>query len=69
MHDIAKEEIERMKILEAIDQNKSMTVPEISEATGIDKLRLWRHILSLTQKLVLETAGEKDNYMIYQRRG
>ncbi len=68
MHDIAKEEIERMKIMEAVDKNKSMTVPEISEATGIDKLRLWRHILSLTQKLVLETAGEKDNYMIYQRR-
>ncbi|MHC1604834.1 MAG: hydrogenase iron-sulfur subunit [Candidatus Methanofastidiosia archaeon] len=68
MFDIAIEEIERAKIFQALEENSPLTVPEISEIVDIPKMRIWRHILSLTQKNKLEAVGEKDNYMLYQRR-
>lgn len=69
MYEIAVEEMERQKMYKALDDaGEAMTVPQFSEAIGLPKIRIWRHILALTQKNILETVGEKDNYMLYQRR-
>lgn len=69
LYDIAKDEIDRVKMFNALDdKGKPLTVPEFSELTGIPKMTIWRHILSLTRKNLLETVGEEHNYMLYQRR-
>jgi len=70
LHDIAKDEIDRVKMFRALDEeNRPLTVPEFSEKTGIPKMTIWRHILSLTRKNILEAVGEEHHYMLYQRRG
>jgi len=69
LYSIALDEIDRVKMYRALDQEgKALTVPEFSEITGIPKTTVWKHVLSLTIKNVLEAAGEKDNYLLYQRR-
>ena len=69
MHDIALEEIERVKMMKALTENGPQTVPEWAEYVGVPKMRIWRHVLALTQKNVIEVVGEKEHYMQYQRRG
>jgi coenzyme F420-reducing hydrogenase delta subunit len=68
MYEIAVEEIERVKMLKALTDNGPQTVPQWAEYVGIPKSRIWRHVLALTQKNIIEVVGHKDNYMIYQRR-
>lgn len=68
MFDIAIEEVERAKIFQSLEENGPLTVPEISKLADIPKMKIWRHILALTQKNILEPVGEKDDYMLYQRR-
>ena len=68
MYEIAIEEIERIKMLKALTENGPQTVPQWAEYVGVPKDRIWRHVLSLTQRNIIEVVGHKDNYMIYQRR-
>ncbi len=68
MYEIAVEELERVKMLNALTENGPQTVPQWAEYVGVPKDRIWRHVLALTQKNIIEVVGHKDNYMIYQRR-
>lgn len=69
LYTIAKEEIERVLLLEALDSEGPRTVPELAEYVGVPKTRIWRHILAMTMKNIIEVVGERDHYMEYQRRG
>ncbi|MBN1786218.1 MAG: hydrogenase iron-sulfur subunit [Candidatus Methanofastidiosa archaeon] len=69
LFDIARDEIDRVKMFKALDKaDAPLTVPQFSEMTGIPKMTIWRHVLSMTRKNILEAVGEEHHYMLYQRR-
>jgi DNA-binding IclR family transcriptional regulator len=55
-------------LLEALEEGPRI-VPELAEYVGVPKTRIWRHILAMTMKNIIEVVGERDHYMEYQRRG
>ena len=65
----AKEMQERVKernlILQNIKNQGPSTVDELTKATGIEKEKLFRHIIAMRQFGKLAIAGEKDNQLVY----
>ena len=65
----AKEMQERVKernlILQNIKNQGPSTLDELTKATGIEKEKLFRHIIAMRQFGKLAIAGEKDNQLVY----
>jgi len=56
---------ERSLILKEIKGMGPSTLDELSKATGIDKERLFKHIIAMRQFGKIAIAGERDNQLVY----
>ena len=67
--EIAKEMQERAKerslILREIKNQGPSTIDELSKITGIDKEKLFRHMIAMRQFGIVVIAGERDNQLVY----
>jgi len=52
-------------ILKEIKNRGSATIPEISEATGLQESDVFKHVTALTQFRKVKVAGEKEGYLTY----
>lgn len=56
---------ERNLIIKEIKKNGSMTVEELSNATGIDKPEILKHLIAMTQFGKVQVVGERQNQFAY----
>ena len=56
---------ERNLITKEIEKNGSMTVEELSKATGIEKPKVLKHLNAMTQFGKLQVVGERQNQFAY----
>lgn len=56
---------ERSLILKEIKNNGPQTLDELSKLTGIDKEKLFKHVIAMRQFGKIAIAGERDNQLIY----
>jgi len=56
---------ERSLILKEIKSTGPLTLDELSKATGIDKEKLFRHMIAMRQFGKVAIAGERDNQLLY----
>jgi len=56
---------ERSRILKEIKNQGPSTLDELSKATGIEKEKLFRHILAMRQFGKVAISGERDNQLVY----
>ena len=56
---------ERNLIIKEIKKNGSMTVEELSNATGIDKPKVLKHLIAMTQFGKVQVVGERQNQFAY----
>jgi len=56
---------ERELILKEIKNRESATIPEISEATGLQTSDIFKHVTALTQFGKVIVVGEKEGYLTY----
>jgi predicted ArsR family transcriptional regulator len=56
---------ERNLIVQVMKSHGSSTVEELSEATGIDKSRVLRHLIAMRAFGKVQIAGERDNQLVY----
>jgi predicted transcriptional regulator len=56
---------ERALILNHIKGQGPQTLDELSKVTGIDKEKLFKHMIAMRQFGKVAIAGEKDNQLIY----
>jgi len=56
---------ERSLILKEIKSQGALTLDELSKATGIDREKLFRHIIAMRQFGKIAIAGERDNQLVY----
>jgi len=65
----AKEMQERAKernlILKGIKSQGPLTLDELAKATGMDKEKLFKHIIAMRQFGKIAIAGERDNQLVY----
>ena len=65
----AKEMQERAKernlILKGIKEQGPSTLDELSKVTGLDRGKLFRHIIAMRQFGKIAIAGERDNQLVY----
>ena len=52
-------------ILKEIKNRGSATIPEISEATGLEESDIFKQVTALTQFRKVRIAGEKEGYVTY----
>jgi len=52
-------------ILKEIKNRGSATIPEISEATGLQTSDIFKHVTALTQFRKVIVVGEKEGYLTY----
>jgi len=52
-------------VLKEIKNRGSATIPEISEATGLQESNVFKHVTALTQFRKVRIAGEKEGYITY----
>ena len=52
-------------VLKEIENNGSVTIPEISKATGLETSDVFRHVTALTQFRKVKVVGEKEGYLTY----
>jgi len=52
-------------IIKEIKNRESATIPEISEATGIQESDVFKYVTALTQFGKVRIAGEKGGYITY----
>jgi len=52
-------------ILKEIKNRGSATIPEISEATGLQESDVFKHVTALTQFRKVVVVGEKEGYLTY----
>jgi len=62
MQDRAKE---RSLILKEIKNQGPSTLDELAKVTGIDKEKLFKHIIAMRQFGKIAIAGERDNQLVY----
>ncbi len=55
---------ERNLIIRQIKENGSMTVEELSNATGIDKPKVLKHLIAMTQFGKVQVVGERQNQLL-----
>ena len=56
---------ERNLIVQAMKDQNSSTVEEISKVTGIEKSRVLRHMIALTAFGKVQIAGDRDSQIVY----
>jgi len=56
---------ERSLILKEIKSQGPSTLDELSKTTGIDKEKLFKHIIAMRQFGKIAIAGERDNQLVY----
>jgi len=56
---------ERSLILKEIKNQGGLTLDELSKATGMDREKLFRHIIAMRQFGKIAIAGERDNQLVY----
>jgi len=56
---------ERNAILKEIKNQGPSTLDELSKATGIDREKLFKHIIAMRQFGKIAIAGERDNQLVY----
>jgi len=52
-------------LLKEIKNKGSATIPEISEATGLQESDVFKHVTALTQFRKAKVVGEKEGYLAY----
>jgi len=62
MQDRAKE---RNLILKEIKGQGPLTLDELAKTTGMDKEKLFKHIIAMRQFGKIAIAGERDNQLVY----
>lgn len=56
---------ERNLIIKEIKNNGASTLDELSKVTGIDKEKLFKHIIAMRQFGKIAITGERDNQLVY----
>jgi predicted ArsR family transcriptional regulator len=56
---------ERNLIVQAIKSHGSSTVEEISNATGIEKWRVLKHLIAMRAFGKVQIVGDRDDQLIY----
>jgi len=56
---------ERNLIAKEIKKNGSMTVEELSNATGVEKSKVLKHLIAMTQFGKVQVVGERQNQFAY----
>jgi len=56
---------ERNLILKEIKNQGPSTIDELSKITGIEKEKLFKHMIAMRQFGIVVIAGERDNQLIY----
>ena len=56
---------ERSLILKEIKGQGPQTLDELSKTTGIDKEKLFQHIIAMRQFGKIAITGERDNQLVY----
>jgi predicted transcriptional regulator len=56
---------ERSLILKEIKSQGPSTLDDLSKATGIDREKLFKHIIAMRQFGKIAIAGERDNQLVY----
>jgi len=56
---------ERSLILKEIKNQGGLTLDELSKAIGMDREKLFRHIIAMRQFGKIAIAGERDNQLVY----
>lgn len=56
---------ERNLIVKELKKKDSMTVEELSNATGIEKPKVLKHLIAMTQFGKVQVVGERQNQFAY----
>jgi len=56
---------ERSLILKEIKNSGPLTLDELSKVTGIEKEKLFKHLLAMRQFGKVAISGERDNQLVY----
>ena len=56
---------QRSQILKEIKNQGPLTLDELSKTTGIDREKLFKHIIAMRQFGKIAIAGERDNQLVY----
>lgn len=56
---------ERNLILQEIRNRGSSTIDELSKATGMEKSKLLKHLMAMTQFGKVLIVGERENQLVY----
>ncbi len=56
---------ERSLILSQLKSNGPMTLDELTAKTGMEKERLFRHMIAMRQFGKVAITGERDNQLVY----
>lgn len=56
---------ERSLILKEIKSQGPLTLDELTKTTGIEKERLFKHIIAMRQFGKVAITGERDNQLVY----
>jgi len=56
---------ERTLIIREIKSQGPQTLDELSKTTGMDKEKLFRHIIAMRQFGKVAITGERDNQLVY----
>jgi len=62
---VAEYRKEQGLVLKEMKNRKSATIPEISEATGLQESDIFKYVTALTQFRKVKVAGEKEGYLTY----
>jgi predicted ArsR family transcriptional regulator len=56
---------ERSLILNQLKSNGPMTLDELTKTTGMEKERLFKHMIAMRQFGKIAITGERDNQLVY----
>lgn len=56
---------ERSLILKEIKNQGPLTLDELSKTTGIDREKLFKHVIAMRQFGKIAIAGERNNQLVY----
>lgn len=56
---------ERSLILNQLKSNGPMTLDELTKTTGMEKERLFKHMIAMGQFGKIAITGERDNQLVY----
>ena len=62
---IAEHTKKQRLIVKEIENKKSATIPEISEATGLQTSDVFKRVTALAQFRKVKVVGEKEGYLVY----